>query len=280
MTSDSRARRLLLVAGLLVLAGVTVAGAASEHKSGGPGALRLQSALTSARPLYGIAGPSPAGLVRVDPRTLRARSGRRVPLAAHTFGWSFSPDRSRLAIGSDGSGEVRLVDLDRWRALGDVKIRVARGGSVLATAWVGSSRVLAVVVSPGCCGLGDTTVAGIDALRHRLLWQRPLGGSLQDGQRFRRSLVLVLGPRGRALGPSRLALVGPGGRVRFAPLAQIRSGRQRSSTQSARGFITDIWNPGSAVDAAGARAFQIVRYQCALRLRLPRWPLRSRETCP
>ncbi len=34
------------------------------------------------------------------------------------------------------------------------------------------------------------------------------------------------------------------------------------------------------LDAAGARAFQIVRYQCAPRLRLPRWPLRSRETCP
>jgi len=257
MTSDSRARRLLLVAGLLVLAGAAVAGAASEHKPGGPGALRLQSALTPAGPLYGIAGPSPVGLVRVDPRTLRARSGRRVPLAAHTFGWSFSPDRSRLAIGSDGGGEVRLVDLDRWRALGDVKIKVARGGSVLATAWVGSSRVLAVVVSPGCCGLGDTTVAGIDAERHRLLWQRRLGGSLQDGQRFRRSLVLMLGPRGRALGPSRLALVGPGGRVRFAPLAQIRSGLQGSSMQNPRGFIADIWNPGSAVDAAGARAFVV-----------------------
>src|SRR5205823_7475433 len=120
-------------------------------------------------------------------------------------------------------------------------VKTPQRGSVLASVWAGPNRVLAVVVSPGCCGLGDTTVAGIDAQRHRLLWQRRLGGSLQGGQRFRRSLVLVLGPRGRALGPSRLALVGPEGRVRFAPLTQIRSGLQGSSTQNARGFITAIW---------------------------------------
>jgi hypothetical protein len=235
----------------IALAATTAAAAAAITAFG------AEAALAPTTPVYGIAGPRPVGLVRVDPQTLRPLPGRRVPLAAHTFGWSFSPDSSKLAIGTDGSAEVRIVDLRRWRVLGDVKIGVARRRSVLATAWAGSSRVLAVVVSPGCCGLGDTTVAAIDAQRQRLLWQRRLGGSLQDGQRFRRSLVLVLGPRGRMLGPSRLALVGPDGRVRFAPLAEIRSGVHGSSTRNGRGFITDIWNPGSAVDAAGARTFVV-----------------------
>jgi len=249
--------RLLLAAGLLVLSGVAVAGAASEQKAGGSPARPLRAALAPATPLYGIAGPRPVGLVRVDRQTLRALPGRRLPLAAHTFGWSFSPDGSKLAIGSDGSGEVRLVDLRRWRVLGDVKVRVARRGSVLATAWAGASRVLAVVVSPGCCGLGDTTVAGIDAQRPRLLWQRRLGGSLQGGQRFRRSLVLVLGPRGRALGPSRLVVVGPDGRVRSVPLAEIRSGSEAVGGGDPSRFLVREWNPALAVDPSAARAFVV-----------------------
>ncbi len=213
-----------------------------------------------ARPatLYGIAGPPPAGLVRLDPRTLQRLPGWRIPLQSHSFGWSFSPDRSRLALGSDGSAEIRLLDLRRPRVLGDVEVKVARSGSVLATAWAGARRVLAVVVSPGCCGLGDTTVAGIDARGPRLLWQRRLGGSLQAGGRFRRSLVLVLGPRGRALGLSRLVLVGPEGRARSVPLSQIRSGSEpaRDGRDPAR-FLLRQWNPGLALDPSGARAFVV-----------------------
>jgi hypothetical protein len=262
VTSDSwplrPQSRILLAAGLLALSAVGVTGAASEQKVGGSPARPSQTALGPVAPLHGIAGPRPVGLVRVDPRTLRALPGRRLPLAAHTFGWSFSPDGSELAIGSDGSGEVRLVDLRRWRVLGDVKVRVAQRGSVLATAWAGPTRVLAVVVSPGCCGLGDTTVAGIDAQeRPRLLWRRRLGGSLQAGQRFRRSLVLVLGPRGRTLGPSRLALVGPDGRVRFAPLAQIRSGSEAVGGGDPSRFLLREWNPGLAVDPSAARALVV-----------------------
>jgi hypothetical protein len=209
-------------------------------------------------PLYGIAGPAPVGLVRLEPRTLRPLPGRRVPLAAHTFGWSFSPDRSTLAIGSDGSGEVRLVDLRRWRVLGDVRVRVERRGSVIATAWAGETRVLAAIVRPGCCGIGDTTVAGIaSAPRPHLLWQRRLAGSLQAGHRFRRSLVLVLGPPGRSLGSSRLVVVTPNGRVRSARLAEIRSGSEVSGGSDPGRFLVRAWNPGLAVDPEGARAFVV-----------------------
>lgn len=207
-------------------------------------------------PLYGIGGPRPAGLVRVDPRTLRPLPGRRVPLAGHTFGWSFGPDGSRLALGSDTPrAELRLIDLKRMRVVGDVKL--ARRGSVLATTWAGRERVLGVVVTPGCCGLGETVVAGVQADHRRLLWQRRLGGSLQAGERFRRSLVLVLGPRGRALGASRLVVVAPDGRVRSVPLTEIRSGSETTGGRDPARFLVRQWNPGLAVDPNGARAFVV-----------------------
>jgi hypothetical protein len=121
--------------------------------------------------LYGIAGPRPAGLVRVDPATLRPLPGLRVSLMGRNSGWSFSPDRSRMVLGSDAPiPKLRLIDLQKMRALGDV--RVARRGSVFATAWAGRERVLAVVVTPACCGLGDTVVAGVDSASRRVLWRR------------------------------------------------------------------------------------------------------------
>jgi hypothetical protein len=237
-----------------VLVGGAPGGAGRGSQEGGSAA---GAGASDAKPLYGITGPPPAKLVRVDQRTFRPRPGWRLPLAGHTFGWSFSPDRSKLALGSDGSGEVRLLDLKRKRVLGDVDVETLQYGSVLASHWAGRNRLLAVVVSPGCCGLGDTTVAGIDAERARLLWQQRLGGSLQAGERFRRSLVLVLGPPGRSLGASRLVTVNPDGHVRSAALAEIRSGAGRSNGNESDRFVTDVWNPGLAVDPQGARAFVV-----------------------
>jgi hypothetical protein len=191
------------------------------------------------------------GLVRVDPRTFRARPGRAVPLAGHAHGWSFSPDREQIVLGTDGSAELRFVDLRRMRVVGDV--RIGRPGSVFATSWAGPRRVLGVVLRPGCCGLGDTTVVGVDAARRRVVWRRALGGSLQAGERFRLSLVLVLGPRGRSIGPSRLLVVGPAGRVRSASLTEIPSGLGGAGGRR----ISREWNPGLAVDPSAARAFVV-----------------------
>jgi hypothetical protein len=206
-------------------------------------------------PLYGLSGP-PSGLSRLDSRTLRP-IGPRALLAGHSFGWSFSPDRSQIVLGSDGLGEVRFVDLRRMRVLGDVEIVPVRPFTVIASAWAGPRRVLAVLVTPGCCGLGDTVVAGLDAHRRRVVWRRTLHGSLQAGGRFRHSLVLVLGPPGRAVGPSRLAVVGPDGDVRSAGLSLIRSGSEAVGPARPDGFLIRSWNPGLAVDPQGRRAFVV-----------------------
>lgn len=254
--------RLLVGAGLSFALATLVGGVVPRQSTAQTAPARLigMTAVTPAEatPLYGITGPPPAGLARVDPVTLRRLPGWRIPLDGHSFGWSFSLDRSMLALGSDGSGELRLIDLRRKRVLGDVEVKTPQYGSMLASTWAGANRVLAVVVSPGCCGLGNTTVAGIAAARPpRLLWHRRLGGSLQAGERFRRSLVLMLGPPGRKLGPSRLVTVDADGHVRSAALTEIRSGLGGSAGNASGRFVTEVWNPGLAVDPHGARAFVV-----------------------
>jgi hypothetical protein len=227
----------LLVLAVLVAVQLPAAGAGDRGR-------------TTSGPLYGVNWQGSLGLVRVDPDTLRPLAGRRVPLAGEPLGWSFAPDRSRVVLGSAPRGAVlRLVDLRAMRALGDVA--VARRGSAVATTWAGPTRVLAVVVTPGCCGAGDTIVAGVDARRRRVVWRRTLGGSLQAGHRFRRSLLLVLGPRGRSIGPSRLVRVGPRGAIRSAALPEIRSGTESG------GRVTHSWDPGLAVDRSSGRAFVV-----------------------
>jgi hypothetical protein len=235
--------RWVLAAGLLATAALLAAK---------PGASEIEGAGGRVPPpaLYGVTWQGSLVFVRVDRNTLRPLAGRRVPLAAEPLGWSFSPGRSRLVLGSTARGaKLRLIDLRRRRSLGDVT--VARRGSGVATAWAGPRRVLAVVVTPGCCGAGDTIIAAVDTESRRVLWRRRLGGSLQAGERLRRSLLLVLGPRGRALGPSRLVEVGADGLLRSAALPEIRSGSElnRSGVES--------WKPGLAVDRAGGRAFVV-----------------------
>lgn len=115
------------------------------------------------------------------------------------------------------------------------------------------ARVAGLLALAGLLATAPATaiVAGVDAGRRRVIWRRRLGGSLQAGEPYRGGLVLVLGPRGRALGPSRLVRVGPGGRTRSAPLPEIRSGSEPD------GSVTQVWDPGLALDRSGGRAFVV-----------------------
>jgi hypothetical protein len=243
--------RAAVAAALLAVCSVVAAGSGSTSAGASPSLAPVGS---SAQVLYGFAGPPPR-LYAVDPRTLRPIRGRSAATAGHAFGWSFSPDRSRLAAGSDATAELRLYDLHRLRVLGDVElVNPSVRGLVFASTWASSSRVLAVVVSPGCCGLGDTIVSGVDAETRRVLWRRDLQSSLQAGAAYRGGFVLVVGPK-FAIGPSRILVVAPDGRVRTARLDQIRSGWQRSG--SGARFVAHQWNPGLTVDPASARAFVV-----------------------
>ncbi len=232
---------------LLGLAAVVLAGLAALKPAASDIGLPARA---TQQTLYGVNWQGSLGLVRLDRETLRPVGERRVRLAAEPLGWSFAPDRSRLVLGSTARGAtLRLIDLRAMRRLGDVP--VADRGSGIATTWVGPRRVLAVVVTPGCCGAGDTIVAGVDTGRRRVVWRRTLGGSLQAGERWRRGLLLVLGPRRRSVGPSRLVWIGPRGGTRSTSVPEIRSGNAPD------GSVTQSWNPGLAVDRRGARAFVV-----------------------
>jgi hypothetical protein len=199
------------------------------------------------RPLYGNQGD----LVRLDPATLRPLRGRRVPLLSDTWAWSFAPDRSRLALATDSRGpKLRLVDLRRMRVIGDA--RLARRGSAWATAWVSPRRILAVVLTRAG---DDTIVAGVDAASRRVVWRRTLGGSLQAGERFRRSLLLVLGP-GDRVGASRFVRVTPDGRLHSASLPEVRSGSETVETELDGASALES-RPGLAVDRSAGRAFVV-----------------------
>jgi hypothetical protein len=204
------------------------------------GGLAAPVALMIAEPaqgsLYASTLEDSLKLVRLDPDTLRPLAGRTVPLAREPLGWSFAPDRSRLVTGSTARGaRLRFIDLRRMRHLGVVT--VSRRGSGVGTAWVGPRRGLSVVATAGCSGAGDTVVAAVDSETRRVLWRRRLGGSLQAGERLDGSVLLVLGPRGQALGPSRLVQVGRDGPIRSAELPEIISGTQPGDVALASGTL-------------------------------------------
>jgi hypothetical protein len=156
--------RILLAAGLLVLSGVAFAGAASEQKAGGSPAHRLQAALAPAVPLYGIAGPRPVGLRRVDPRTLRALPGRRLQLAAHTF----DPEATRAEF---VSGTLLAFGF-RW----DSRERKFSGSGLTGYALDGS---------PTFHRYGNDPISGVEPLGTRILVAGAAGNRI-----FRRGALL------------------------------------------------------------------------------------------
>jgi hypothetical protein len=238
----------------LVASGCAAGGHSSASTTAGKSASAAAPAAPTFRALYGFAGPPPR-LYAVDRRSLRPRRTRSAPVAGHVFGWSFSPEGSRLAAGSDVIAELRLYDLKRLRVLGDVLlVKPSVRGLVYASTWAGASRVLTVVVSPGCCGLGDTVVSAVAVDSRRVIWRRDLAGSLQAGAGYRGGFVLVLGPKW-AIGPSRLVLVQPNGQLRTLKLERIRSGWQRSGGGDR--FVSHQWNPGLALDSASGHAFVV-----------------------
>src|SRR6266550_2987287 len=118
----------MLVAAAVVAWGVSFARAS-------PTALDLSSARGEDAPLLGIVfNDVSAGLVRLDPETLRPLPGEPLDLRASSFGWSFSPDRSRLVLG-DNDGHVRLVDVTEMRTLGE--LRTKANAPLALSAWLG-----------------------------------------------------------------------------------------------------------------------------------------------
>ena len=64
-----------------------------------------------------------------DPISMRALPGRNVPIGDYTAGWSFSADRSLLALGHAGLPKLRFVDTRAMRLRGDLWLTELTGFS-------------------------------------------------------------------------------------------------------------------------------------------------------
>ena len=165
--------------------------------------------------------------------------------------WSFSPDRSRLAVARHEGGVVealRLVDVRRMRPAGE--IRVGSIGAVGLVAWPAPERLLAV--QEVCCDERQQLLVA-DVARRRVTARRALGGTVQAVGRTGRELVLLIAPPKR-IGPARLAVVAGAGNVRFVALDRVRAGAQPLEDVD---FGLRERRPGLAVDPQGRRAFVV-----------------------
>lgn len=210
-------------------------------------ALELKAAAPSHSVLGVRHGRRSSWLARVDARTLRYTRGRQLNVGAYGSGWSFSPDRALLALGSFQPG-VLLVETRRLRVV--ARIPTGPTGQVLTHAWVGS-RLL--VVLGQCCENDQTSIAVVDPVLRRVISRVDLAGSLEGVARARRALVLLLGPS-KGIGPSRLVVGDPEGHVRSVGIERIHSGRDTVGD----GVLTGRHaRPALAVDPATDRAYVI-----------------------
>jgi hypothetical protein len=145
----------LLVALASLMTGVS-GGTTSPRPDLSLGSGEVPTPLLAIRPTEGWGGT----LGPVDPLSLRPLGTTRVDLKGAVFGWSFSPDRSRLALG-DQYGRVLFVDATRMRRLGE--LRTGLKAPLAASAWV-DGRLLAAWRGPGV-----VRVRSIDPVKRRVL---------------------------------------------------------------------------------------------------------------
>jgi hypothetical protein len=205
---------------------------------------------------------SPVGVVsrtlaRLDPLTLTPREPR-LELGEFHETWSFSPDRSRVALGMGspsvptcGAG-ICIVDLASMRIVEDID------GSVAAEAvgWVSPRRVVAILQS-GEVLVGDPetgeTLPGHDLSAQVLA---PTSAATPNG------FAVVLGGN-----PSRLAEFDRRARMRVADLERIRLRDRKPFPTEAAGLAVDRAGRRALVFAAGAPAAEVnletmeVRYE-------------------
>jgi hypothetical protein len=209
--------------------------------------LLVPAGLAPARPAPFVLGQKAVGttrsIVRLDPLTLRVEPGPRLAIPA--LSWSFSPDRSRLAVGADGRSEIRLIDASGPKLIGTVDVG---GGSVRATAWLSPRRLLAIARER----TGGFSAVQIDALARRVISREPLSGSVLAVSRGDGALAVLLGPS-RGIGPSRLTVFLADREPRTVLLPGVRSGNVEAQVPGVRGYpvMARAAVPALAVDPAG-----------------------------
>jgi len=172
-----------------------------------------------------ISGGSPT-LAPLDPVSLRP-TGPRLRLGEYHRNWSFSPDRTRLALGKGGPSEtcgrgICIVDADTMTIAGEVEAPT----SVVAVDWPRPRRIVGVL-SFGGVFVADPVTGAIVQRR-----ELPFPAYESRSARTPEGFAVLMNSR-----PARLVVTDAEGRVRIARLHGIRAGA------------------GMAVDRHGRRAF-------------------------
>jgi len=205
----------------------------------------VPAATTAPPPTLGIEwNGGHSRLAWFEPQTLRLLPGRKAPLAWHNGSWSFSADRSTLAIGGNGT-ELRFVDARRMRVLGDLRL-AAGGTATVAVSWLRPDRLLALVERPGAA-----TVVAVDPARRRVLRRTLVPGSLSGYARLPDGLALLLAPED-GIGPARVAVADADAALRTVELGRVAVG---SSRQVESGQPVRQRSAGFAVDPASRTAW-------------------------
>lgn len=234
----------------LLLLGLAVAALLG---SGSPAPPSTTVATKALPPVVGIAS-RPDGkpiLAWFDPLSLKALPGRKAPLGLHRGAWSFSGDRSVLAIAGKTTrreAELRFIDARRMRVLGD--LRLSAFGEAWLLAWVRPDRLLAVIG-----GEQGTQLVVVDPRARKVIRRAELPGPVWSSASTRvpGGLVLLLGAHG-AFEPARVAVVDADGGVRVATVSQIPIGIVLD--EQGESHAAETRHPGLAVDPSG-RAFLV-----------------------
>jgi hypothetical protein len=175
-----------------------------------------------------------------DPATLTKLPGRTVSLANHAGNWSFSPDRTRLAVASGGATDLRFIDVKRMRVLGTV--RLGTKFHPVGMTWLRANRLLAVV--------GNVVVV-VDPTHLRVVRKARVPGIVRDALPTPDGLAVLLGQDVNGFAPAKVAAVDGEGRVRAVTIDRITVGFQRN------GDAYEVRQAGLAVDPAARRAFVV-----------------------
>jgi hypothetical protein len=212
-------------------------------------ALPAAHAAGKSQPVLGIDGGESGGrLAWFDPASLSVLRGRRVPLAGHTGSWTFSADRSVLAIAASGYPGIRFVNARGMRLLGTLVLPHDSEAYIAGLAWARPDRLL-VAVSTQQGGF----VALVDPQRRREI-RRVDVGSVRAAAAVSDGVALLVGPA-TGLGSAQLALVDADGAVRRAAIDRIQIGTAPSQIENDARI--DVRQPGFTVDRAGRRAFVV-----------------------
>jgi hypothetical protein len=226
-----------LAAAVVVIAALVLPAAqAAERKSSVPPVLGFDVTKTG---VYRLAW--------FDPGTLETLRGRKARIGRYTGSWSFSPDRSVLAVAAGQTSgtlgpwlKLRFVNARGMRVLGEVSLGVRQ---FYAVSWLRPDRPLA---------LGDdSSIAVVDPSQRRLIRSVPLVRPPEKVARLSDGLALLLGSD-QSVSPAVVAVVDAEGALRTVTLDRISIGRVANE----QGRF-DVRSPGLAVDAATRRAFVV-----------------------